>query len=88
MNRRAFVSINRMRAGHCSLKASLSRFNFVSTAECECGDELQTKEHIFWDCKLYEDQRTTMMDILSENRKKEYPKSVTELLRLEKKRFV
>jgi hypothetical protein len=29
MNRRAFVSINRMRAGHFSLKASLSRFNVV-----------------------------------------------------------
>jgi hypothetical protein len=28
------------------------------------------------------------MDILSENSKKEYPKLVTELLRLEKKRFV
>jgi hypothetical protein len=32
-----------------------------------------------------EDQRATMMDILSENSKKEYPKSVTELLRLEEK---
>jgi hypothetical protein len=29
-----------------------------------------------------------MMDILSENSKQEYPKSVTELLRLEEKRFV
>jgi hypothetical protein len=29
-----------------------------------------------------------MMDILSENSKKEYPKSVIELLRLEEKRFV
>jgi hypothetical protein len=29
-----------------------------------------------------------MMDILSENRKKEYSKSVTELLSLEEKRFV
>jgi hypothetical protein len=35
-----------------------------------------------------EDQRATIMDILSENSKKEYPKSVTELLRLEEKRFV
>jgi hypothetical protein len=34
------------------------------------------EEHIFMDCKLYEDQRTTMMDILSENIKKEYIKSV------------
>jgi hypothetical protein len=29
-----------------------------------------------------------MMDILSENSKKEYPKWVTELLRLEEKRFL
>jgi hypothetical protein len=77
-----------MRAGHTSLKASLNRFNIVSTAECECGDELQTEEHIFWDCKLYEEQRATMVEILSENSKKVYSKSVTELLRLEEKTFV
>jgi hypothetical protein len=41
---------------HSCLKASIIRFNFVSTAECECGDGLQTEEHIFWDCKLYEEQ--------------------------------
>jgi hypothetical protein len=28
-----------------------------------CGDGLQTEENIFWDCKLYEDQRATMVDI-------------------------
>jgi hypothetical protein len=57
-------------------------------AECECGDRLQVEEHIFWDYKLYKDQRATMVDILSENSKEEYPKSVTELLRLEEKRFM
>jgi hypothetical protein len=57
------VSINGMRACHCSLKASLGRFNIVPTAKRECGDGLQTEEHIFWDCKLYE-------DMLSENSKK------------------
>jgi hypothetical protein len=46
------------------------------------------EENIFWDCKLYKDQRATMMDILSKNSTKEYPKSVTELLRLQEKRFV
>jgi hypothetical protein len=60
----------------------------VSTAECDCGDGLQTEEHIFWNCKRYEGQRATMMDILSENSKKEYPNSVTEPLRLEEKIFV
>jgi hypothetical protein len=72
-----------MIAGYSSLKACLSRFNIVSTAECECGDGLQMEEHVFWNCKLYKDQRATVMDILSENSKEEYPESVTELLRLE-----
>jgi hypothetical protein len=40
------------------------------------------------DCKQYEDQRATMIDILSEKSKKNYPKSVKELLRLEEKRFL
>jgi hypothetical protein len=72
MNRCAFVSVNRMRAGHTSLKASLNRFNIVSTAECECGDGLQPEEHIFWECKRYEEQRATMRDILSESSKVSY----------------
>jgi hypothetical protein len=79
MNHRAFVSINHITAEHTSLKASLNRFNIVSTAECEWGDGLQMEEHVFWDCKRYEDQQETMMDILSQNSKTEYPKSVTEL---------
>jgi hypothetical protein len=79
------LNIHQMGVGHSSLKASLSRFNIVSMAECECGDGLQMVEHIFRNCKLYEDQKATMMDILSENSKKEYPKSVTELLRLQEK---
>jgi hypothetical protein len=77
-----------MKAGHSGLEASLSSFNIVSTTECECGGGLQMEEHVFWDCKLYEDQRATVMDILSENSKKELPKSVTEHLELEGKRFV
>jgi hypothetical protein len=39
------------------------------------------------DIRMFREQET-MMDILSANSKKEYPKSVTELLRLEEKRFL
>jgi hypothetical protein len=60
----------------------------VSTAECGCDVGLQTYEHIFWDSKLYEDQRATMRDIWSGNSKKEYAQSVIELVRPEEKRFV
>jgi hypothetical protein len=71
-----------MSAGHISLKASLSGFS----TECECGDDLQMEEHNLLDCKRCQDP--IMMDILSENSEKEYPKSVTELFRLQEKRFV
>jgi hypothetical protein len=47
-----FMSMNRMRAGHASLKASLNKFDIVYTAECECGEGMQMEKHIFWDCKL------------------------------------
>jgi hypothetical protein len=36
MNRHAYVSINRMRAGHFSLEASLSRFNYTRTKGQQC----------------------------------------------------
>jgi hypothetical protein len=39
----------------------------MSSAERKCGDELQTEEHIFWNCKLHEDHGGKMMDIFSEN---------------------
>jgi hypothetical protein len=87
MKYHVFVSINCMRAGCSILKERLSRFNIVSTAGCDCSDRLLTGKHIFWDCKLYEDQRATIMDILSEESKKEYSKSVTRLLRLRGKKL-
>jgi hypothetical protein len=51
--------------------------------ECgEYGDELQMEKHVFWDCELYENQRATMLESLSQNSKK-----VTELLRPEEKKI-
>jgi hypothetical protein len=63
LNWSAFMSINRTRPGHSSLKARLSTstFNIVSTVEYECGDRPQTEEHIFRNCKLNEDQSATVM---------------------------
>jgi hypothetical protein len=50
------------------------RLGLVSTAECEYGYGLQTEEHIFWDCKLYEEQWATMMDIHDWEQEKGIPK--------------
>jgi hypothetical protein len=77
------VLIDHMRAGHTSLKGSLNRFSIASTAKCECFPQM--KEHVFWDCKLYEVKRATMIDMLFEESKKECCKSVKHLLKLQEK---
>jgi hypothetical protein len=43
------------------------------------------EEYVLCDFKLCKDQMATKMDILSEKSKKENPKPVTELLRLEER---
>jgi hypothetical protein len=60
MDRDAFVSINRVGAGHPVLKQAEVDLTLYPRLS-ECGEGLQTEEHIFWNCKLYEDQRANMM---------------------------
>jgi hypothetical protein len=45
----------------------------IRVCRTDLGDGLQMEEHIFWDCKWYEDQRATVMDILCEKSKKRMP---------------
>jgi hypothetical protein len=85
MKRLAFVSTKRMRAGHTSLKAKLNRFNIMSTAECECGDGLQTEEHYFLGLQTVRGPKGNNDWHSVWEQQKKYAKSVTELLRLEKK---
>ena len=47
LNRRTIVSINRLRSGHHSLRASLFRFNIVPSAMCPCGSADETVNHVF-----------------------------------------
>jgi hypothetical protein len=63
----------------------MPRVGFEADLTCECGNGLMTKGHVFWNCKLYEDQRPTVVDILSEKSKRECPESVAELLRPEER---
>lgn len=57
IRRRTISSINRLRSGHSSLRASLFRFLIVDSPDClTCGGE-ETPEHVFWECPTYESQR-------------------------------
>jgi hypothetical protein len=47
------------------------RVDFNTLVVPECGDGMQTEEHIFWDCKLYEYKMSTMLGNFSGNSKKD-----------------
>ena len=79
LSRKAVVSINRIRSGHTSLNSSLYRQKIVDTDRCKCGEDVDTIDHIFWRCKLYNSER----DVMTKEIRKEYkrgPLSVINLL--------
>jgi hypothetical protein len=84
MNRLAFVSINRMRAGQSSLKANLSRFNIAST-DVVTGCKRRNISSAIINCTRNHGQQwwTFVWE-----QQKEYPMTVTELLRLEEKKKI
>ena len=55
--RKIITTINRCRSGHYSLASSLAKIGLASNSKCECGNELQDINHIFWQCPLYNQQR-------------------------------
>ncbi|CAG5096599.1 Protein of unknown function [Cotesia congregata] len=77
--RRPLVSINRLRSGHTSLKASLSKLNIVSSSRCPCDMDEETPDHIFWICPRFVSQRKKLRKALQKV-SKSYPDNVETLL--------
>jgi hypothetical protein len=83
-------NVSRMRAGHSSLRASLSRLSLCPrlNANANVMTGCKLKNILSGTVKVYEDQRAKMMDILFENSKQQYQVSYRALKVREKKRFV
>ena len=60
--------INRARAGHYNLAASLFRIKVINDPSCECQYEQQDLNHILWHCPLYVVQRQILLRKLSKLR--------------------
>ncbi|XP_026481355.1 uncharacterized protein LOC113388168 [Ctenocephalides felis] len=58
---RKFVStITRLRLGHTMCKIHLWRLGIIQDYICQCGDEPETIDHMFWECRMYENPRRNM----------------------------
>ncbi|XP_026825372.1 uncharacterized protein LOC113561927 [Ooceraea biroi] len=62
---RYFITfVNRVRANHYNLNASLARKNIVNSERCECGYMREDIDHVVWQCHRYDEERMAMGDIL------------------------
>lgn len=57
LNRSEQVTINRLRTGHCRLRAHLHRLRIVDSPQCECLQANMTVDHFLSDCQRYDDLR-------------------------------
>lgn len=61
LKRDLIVTMNRLRANHYNLGASLKKINVIDSAACPCGFFSQDIDHIFWDCTLYTAKRINLI---------------------------
>lgn len=55
---RYFVTlINRIRANHYNVNKSLARKGIIESARCKYGNEVESIEHVIWQCSKYDEQR-------------------------------
>ncbi|BFZ09044.1 hypothetical protein BsWGS_12083 [Bradybaena similaris] len=59
LSRHAQTTIFRLRTGHCRLRSHLYRLGITHTDECNCGEGVQTPEHLLQDCSTHTMLRRT-----------------------------
>lgn len=59
--RELIVSINRARSNHYHLAESLAKIKVVESPICKCGRENENINHVTWQCKMYDNQRTDLL---------------------------
>ena len=65
LSREFIVTINRLRANHYNLNASLARVSIITDPSCPCSFPSQDIDHILWSCPIYYDQRIQFYTQLS-----------------------
>ena len=61
ISRKLVVVIARMRSNHYNLSASLARVNIVPSPKYKCNQEVEDLNHVFWQCKLYDEHKQTLI---------------------------
>ncbi|KZC13179.1 hypothetical protein WN55_05512 [Dufourea novaeangliae] len=64
LSREFIVTINRIRADHYNLAASLNRVGIVNDSKCKCNYEYENLNHVIWQCERYNSHRPKLITAL------------------------
>ena len=67
LTRKDITYIDRIRSGHCQLRAHLFRMKIVDSPSCDCGEIPQNIDHIVWFCPVYFQGRAELIRELEKN---------------------
>ena len=68
MPKRRTVAMTKIRGllNNAAVSDNLHRFGFVDSPNCRCGEERETVEHVFLNCKINQAARTRLMAEIGE----------------------
>lgn len=75
--------INRIRANHYNLNASLARKNYIETGQCLCGYETEDIDHVIWDCPNHGAARIKMVEEMDKRKIKGDKETVERIIKKE-----
>lgn len=64
LSRYVITTVNRLRANHFNLNESLARKQYIESAECKCGAEVESLNHVVIECERYERERMALRRVL------------------------
>jgi hypothetical protein len=56
--------VSQILTGHGCFRQRLHYLVLCGTAECPCGEDSESRDHALWDCRLYAEERSEMLDSL------------------------
>ena len=71
-NREIICLINRLKSYHNFTKHHLFNKNIIPEDTCECAEDVESHEHLLWNCKKYQESRKNLIEFIMNFNKEKF----------------
>ena len=86
MNLHLNTSVTTIMSGHGNVQSYLHRLKFIGNLECPCKQDIQTVDHLIFQCERLKNERGMLKK--SVNKAGNWPISKSELIKKNLKQFI